>query len=187
MASADEIITCDCGQIRGERNEYVLCPICNQRADWMQQNVYRVHREPFHPKRIKSLAPSSIERVSWTSPLWQQRQVFLRARAFKREFNYSTIQWAEDGETDNWADAYLFTNEESRIVGVVVFRYRQYQDAPKGWALQWVWFAPAFRRQGYLSKYWPQLRQRYLDFHVEPPVSDAMKAFLVKRGDSHLL
>lgn len=178
------------------------CPICKLTYCPEEPEDRKLHRQrhkPFvealTPKPLKSLPPNSIVEVRGDhpvndvrpSPAWMNRQMYIRARAFQREFGYDFVQWTEAGESDMVARGILFVDEERRIVGAAAFRWRSYQDVPSAWALQWIWFAPQYRRMGYLARHWPQLRQTYGDFHVEPPVSDAMKTFLRKQGDEKLL
>ena len=68
------------------------------------------------------------------------------------------------------------------VVGACCFREREWIDA-KAWALQWVWLHPYARRQGVLASAWPHFRRRYGDFHVEGPLSPAMKGFLARMGE----
>ena len=69
------------------------------------------------------------------------------------------------------------------------FRWREVEDRsePGCWGLDWVWVCPPGRRSGVLSRVWPMLRERFGDFHVEGPVSDAMQAFLTRRGETFLM
>jgi hypothetical protein len=48
------------------------------------------------------------------------------------------------------------------------------------WALGWAWFHPYARRRGYLSQAWPYFRKRFGGFILEPPLSEAMEAFVAK-------
>lgn len=179
------------------------CSICHVTYDTSdpesRRNHAKAHREigeTYNPTPMKSLPANCACLVTVGSSLWKHRQMYLRASAFKREFKYDTIQWGysprdEDGsgsgESDYNARGYLFTDDRSRIVGAAAFRYRSYHDAPNGWGLQWIWFAPQFRRKGYLAKHWDDFKKRYGRFHAEPPVSEAMQTFLRKHGDTDLL
>lgn len=68
----------------------------------------------------------------------------------------------------------------SRTVGACCFRWREWVDAPHGWALQWILLHPYFRHQGILSNAWSLFTQRFGSFHVEEPLSEAMHNFLFK-------
>jgi hypothetical protein len=78
-------------------------------------------------------------------------------------------------------------NDAGAIVGACAFRWREYSDAPAAWALQWVWVCPKARRTGVLRARWRSFRERYGDFHIEPPVSAAMQGFVRAMGDAALL
>ena len=178
------------------------CPVCkltycpDEPEDRM---LHRQRHRPFieglNPKPMKSLPPNSIVEVrgDWPvddvrpSPAWMNRQMYIRARAFQREFKYDFTQWCSAGENDSTARGILFVDEQKRIVGAAAFRWRSYLDAPSEWAMQWIWFSPKYRRQGYLARHWSQLRRMYGDFRIEAPVSDAMQAFVRKQGDDKLL
>jgi hypothetical protein len=67
-------------------------------------------------------------------------------------------------------------------VGAACFRWRKWRDVPEGLALQWIWFHPYERGQGYLAKAWPALMEWAPGFIVENPISPAMIAFLEKYG-----
>ena len=47
-------------------------------------------------------------------------------------------------------------------------------------SLKWIWLHPYFRKSGILSELWPVLRENHGDFHLEEPISPAMKSFLSK-------
>jgi len=177
----------------------VTCPECGY--EWRKgdaESSYCHRRE--HRKRMAWLTPQPLpemvaeltkkgiaaELVVWDSQPWKQREMYKRAQAFRREFHYDFVQWGEnmDGERD--AHGYLFTNERSEIVGACSFRDRS-EDGIQRWGLQWVWICPRERRSGHLSKRWPALREQFGDFMVESPVSDAMQAFLEKRGEAFLM
>lgn len=147
-----------------------------------------------HRKRMPYLDPAPLDRViemrnraqdpaivNALSPLWMHREMIGRGRALNRELNYS-VRWGSP-ETDMMARGHLFILPDGRIVGACSFRWREYQDAPPAWALEWIWIAPPFRRLGILAAKWVELRALYGDFVVEGPVSPAMQAFLRKRGE----
>jgi hypothetical protein len=138
---------------------------------------------------------ASLTRVTAQSALPLRRAVFQCARYFRHEMRYDFIQYGQDGrETDPdhvaflWPDpqALRFAGNDDVLVpavGAGCFRWRQWQDAPHGWALQWLWLHPYQRRQGLLTAAWPAFRDEFGDFVCEPPLSDAMKGFLAKRGE----
>ncbi|MEX3983689.1 hypothetical protein AB4Y45_32425 [Paraburkholderia sp. EG287A] len=179
---------------------HTICEICGveyYRGDSESSDDHR--RE--HKKRMRYLAPAphqqaleaagtlpGIVLVTSASPAWMHREIYDRAAAFRREFGYDFVQWgSERGEDDPNARGLLFVDENGAIVGACAFRLREWADRDAQWALQWVWFAPSQRRHGHFARHWAALRAEYGDFYIEPPVSDAMQAFLARQGDAHLL
>lgn len=177
------------------------CPVCKMTYcpdDLDDQKLHSRHHQRvwrgLNPKPMKSLPPNCIvevrgdssDRTVRTSPRWMNRQLYIRTKAINRELGYG-VQWCPVGEEDADARGILFVDEDRQIVGAAAFRWRVFKDAPAVWALQWIWFWPSYRRQGFLARHWQQLRQMYGDFYIEPPVSEAMKAFVTKQGDAKLL
>jgi len=37
---------------------------------------------------------------------------------------------------------------------------------------------PFYRKRGLLTRAWPRFREYFGNFHLEPPISDAMESFL---------
>ncbi|MGM4922756.1 hypothetical protein AB8A31_07600 [Tardiphaga sp. 804_B3_N1_9] len=143
--------------------------------------------EPLSQLAQARLTDSEPELVTATSPAWKHREIYERARFFRREFGYDFVQWdSSDGDSDPNVHGFLFLNERDLIVGACAFRLRD-QTSGKNWGLQWVWVCPMFRRTGVLARYWGYFRKRFGDFDVEGPVSPAMQAFAVKQGDTVLL
>ena len=126
-------------------------------------------------------------RVDCDSPLQHRKAVRKMAEFFHRESCYDFVMYGRGGkDTDPKHVAFLFLPHEAggvtdlRIpcVGGTCFRWREWTDSPPGYAMQWVWMHPFYRRKKLLSRAWPEFRKQFGDFHVEPPLSDAMKAFL---------
>ncbi|KIN90200.1 hypothetical protein PO78_1779 [Thauera sp. SWB20] len=172
-----------------------VCPDCGHTYRRGDPESSEFHRRE-HRKRMRYLNPQPHARmlaarqsepdpelVTSFSPAWKHREMYDRAYAFKREFRYDFIQWqSPKGEDDRQAHGYLIADEAGAIVGACAFRWRESQ-----WGLQWVWISPLHRRQGHLGQRWQAFRKRFGDFQVETPVSDAMRAFLARRGDSALI
>ena len=118
--------------------------------------------------------------VDANSQKWKRDLVYRRAYAFKREMKFDFTQWSIDPAHDPDAVGYLFADDEGRVVGAAGFRPQQANGQP--WLLDWIWLAPAYRRSGLLSAQWEAFRQRFGDFDLTPPLSEAMQAFLSKRG-----
>ncbi|WPR75223.1 hypothetical protein [Algoriphagus sp. NG3] len=185
-----------------ERSEPVFtkCQICG--LEWYkgdpESSLY--HRKE-HKRRLTWIKPEPLpkmliafekdgddaERVTHSSPTWKHHEMYNRALAFKREFRYDFTQWSKKGPEDQESQGYLFTGDKGEIVGACAFRKRLQNDNTYRWGLQWIWICPDERGKGHLSKRWKMFRERFGDFHVEPPVSDAMKVFLEKKGDSGLM
>jgi hypothetical protein len=106
------------------------------------------------------------------------------AQQFRREFDYDFVQYGYRGRDDDLDHvAFVWPHPGTcpvLVVGACCFRWREWTNAPHGWALQWAWLHPDFRRRGLLSAAWPAFRTEFGDFHVERPLSEAMQAFLLK-------
>lgn len=179
---------------------YTKCQICG--LEWYkgdpESSLY--HRKE-HKRRLSLLKPEPIpkmilelqkdetlaELVTYKSPLWKHKEMYYRALEFKSEFHYSFTQWSKEGREDVDAHGFLITGEQGKIVGACAFQNRLQKDNSYRWGLQWIWICPDERGKGHLSKRWKMYRERFGDFHVEHPVSDAMKAFLEKKGDFELM
>ena len=175
------------------------CEVCG--LEWYRgdPDSSAEHRKE-HKKRLKYLDPQQNPRfgkeyqaedgllhIIANPSKWMHREIYLRALAFKRELGYDFVQWGgPNGDTDTNARGYLFINPENIAAGACAFRWREYEDK-SFWCLQWIWIAPKYRRTGVLSKHWRTLRQLHGDFLVEGPVSEAMLAFVTKKGEKHLL
>lgn len=193
--------------IKGPKHRHIsrpketLCDTCGYKWWRGDPDSSQSHRKE-HKWRMHVLAPqpnelmieakraeNDAELVTTVSPAWKHQEIYRRAFAFKREMRFDFVQWqSSSGDDDPHVHGFLFTNEDGVIVGAVAFRLRE-PEAPYSphWGLQWAWIAPPFRRQGILASRWPMLRERFGDFVVEGPVSEAMQSFLIKRGDTALL
>jgi hypothetical protein len=143
----------------------------------------------------RSLPSTSPSLVSGDSPHTIRRCVETLAYYFKREFHFDFPQFeASESPSDSRYvpyEVWLFHEEAldqardlddnpRRVIGAACFRQRPHGSA-KRWALQWIWFHPYERRRGHLSRSWSLFKSRYRQFHVEGPLSDAMKRFLSKQ------
>ena len=155
-----------------------------------------------HRMRLKYLEPKPNRRfnkeaqgqdglflVTTNSKKWIHGEIYLRALAFKRELRYDFVQWdSSTGDPDPDVHGYLFISPDNIVMGACAFRLREYVDLDRPIRrLEWIWITPKYRRSGVLSKHWKTLRQRYGDFHLAPPVSEEMVAFLKKNGEQKLL
>lgn len=145
------------------------------------RRIVGMKKQAYEPKPIKSFLiclqqEEFPEHVTWLSPRWKHRQMYLRARAFRNEFGYDFIQWADGIEKDENAHGFLF-HEDGVIIGACAFRRRR-----DHWGMQWIWLAPQARRKGILTKWWPRFVKMFGNFDVEQPLSEAMTAFVKKMG-----
>lgn len=178
--------------------EAVTCPDCGMLYVKGSRTDERLHRS-FHRKRFSIIEPKPNRRfaealeqdlaASWVdvrSPKWKRKEVYDRALEFKREFGYGFPQWNPDPRADPDAVGFLFSDQQDRIVGACAFR-PQGGENERPWRLDWIWICPDARRQGQLGRHWERFRQRFGIFDIEPPISDAMTAFLRKRGCEELI
>jgi len=132
-----------------------------------------------------------LDVVTSRSPVTERRSVEAIAVYFKREFGYDFVQFSsgsgrfresEDVRAFVWSDIgkHRMGIEDRWVTGATCFRWREYLDAPSGYAMQWIWLHPYVRHQGLLTSAWPFFRARFGDFVCEPPLSDAMSRFLEK-------
>ena len=172
------------------------CEVCGYEWHRGDPESSAAHRKE-HARRLKYLSPKPNMRfnkweqeglihVNTQSPRWLHSEIYLRALAFKREFRYDFVQWDPEGDPDPHAHGYLFIDSDSVATGACAFRWREYGNE-SCWALQWIWITSQYRRSGILTKRWKPLRRHHGDFVLEPPVSDAMVAFVTKMGDQSLL
>lgn len=174
----------------------VTCPDCAMtyvRGSPMDEREHRKsHRRwsaVVNPKPHRKLA-EAIERdldavwVDANSPRWKRQEVYERARMFRREFGYDFVQWSVEYDPD--AVGFLFADEGGKIVGACSFR-TQPEGSGRRWRLDWIWLCPSARRSGRLAHQWERFKQRFGVFDIEPPISEAMKAFLIKNGCGDLI
>lgn len=127
---------------------------------------------------------SNPELVDTSAPFWMHQEVYERALRFKRDFRYDFLQWngCQAKKATPTYQGYLFadhtgTHPPATIVGACAFALRQGR-----WSLDWIWVTPSMRRKGVLSHRWQAFLDRYGDFDIEHPLSDAMEAFVRQNG-----
>lgn len=173
--------TCDYCGLRYEKGD--LESSLNHRSE--HSRLKRI-LEP-KPKRQfaqRLLRHKNPELVDGKSPFWMHQEVRERAASFRREFHYDFLQWngsSSKKATPNF-QGYLFTDHTGKlptgtIVGACAFAFRQ-----ERWSLDWIWVIPSMRRHGVLLNRWPTFLERYGDFDIEHPLSDAMEAFVYQHG-----
>ena len=132
------------------------------------------------------------------APRWLKGYVETLAYYFRREFDYDAVQyeaishravpaWWSTDVSEARDVAYLWItrghiDEREHAVGACCVRWRTYADAPSAHALAWIWMHPYTRGKGLLSASWPTFTARFgTHFLCEPPLSPAMRAFLVRQ------
>lgn len=181
------------------QHEYVTCDYCDLSYETNNTSDSRRHRAAHRlaqqlldpkprPKLAARLAQGSrSDIVDSDAPMWMQEEVRKRARKFKREFKYDSTQWPDNGKEPidpGWEGYLLTAGPDGTIAGACAFFKinGEMEGVQLEWSLQWVWLAPKYRRQGILLKHWPLLVERYGNFFIEPPVSDAMRGFVAVYG-----
>lgn len=175
---------------RRKKPSEVVCPDCG--VTWYKGDTDSSARHRAeHKKRMKVLDPApspdvlarrqendAPEHVAYASPRWMHDVMDELALYFRRETKYGFCGWGVVYENDFKAQGYLFTSPDGAIIGAAAFRWRAYTDAPDGWALQWVYVVPKYRRTGVLRSRWAEFRERFGGFHVEGPISPNMQIAL---------
>lgn len=143
--------------------------------------------DPQPLRRFLETMEAAVPNAEWvtaTSPVWKHREIYRRACQFRREMQFDFVQWGKDTvkDTDPDVRGFLFPDDSGvfpvgAIVGACAFRRRE-----DHWAMQWMWLAPKVRRHGILARRWPLFIERFGDFVVEAPLSDAMQAFVRRHG-----
>ena len=171
--------------------------------EWLRGDIESsaAHRRE-HAIRLKYLDPKPNRRINkevqgqdglflviTNSKKWIHGEIYLRALAFKKELRYDFVQWdSSTGDPDSSVHGYLFISTDNVVVGACAFRLCEYEDEDMPIRrLDWIWVTPKYRRAGVLTRHWKTLRERYGDFRLASPVSEAMVAFLKKNGDQKLL
>ena len=144
------------------------------------------------PPKLRSLASNGPTRVKHSSPVSHRKAVESIARYFGKELGYyKNMFHAASKPSDREFvpyEAYLFHDEaynlkwENKKTEVVCLGACCFYKHYEGWSLHWVWFHPYFRKQGFLSRAWPEFRQRYGEFRLEEPLSLAMEQFVAKHS-----
>jgi len=143
-------------------------------------------------ERLEVLPESSVRERKFVEKL---------AKYFKKEMQFDFPQFqASETKEHTWHvpySAWLFYEtacdriEEdketpSRIYGACCFRWREYDDDPASWELDWLWLHPYFRGKGYLAKHWGFLRNKFAPFYISQPASPSMNRFLQKHNEDEI-
>ncbi|MFP3637579.1 hypothetical protein [Paraburkholderia sp. SIMBA_054] len=174
----------------------VDCPVCGYRHTPGDAESTHFHRL-FHRKEVRVLHAVANPRlagrlgetqalvlVPMASDRWLHQLVHERAIRFKREMRFDSIQYPRPGKMveEPAMVGFLFINDgpdfpPHSVVGAGAFVKRE-----ERWELNWIWVIPAARRKGVLRARWPALVDRFGDFDIEAPLSDAMAAFVRSHG-----
>ncbi|WP_411755100.1 hypothetical protein [Serratia sp. (in: enterobacteria)] len=121
------------------------------------------------------------EEITISSPDWQKLACVAIRRYQSREF-HDGMSWNTSNEGWSSVIAYPFLEEfltldgsgfRECLVGLVTMNTSEVEKP----YLSTVWIHPFYRRQGYLKRLWPALKEKYGSFEVEAPNSN-MQAFL---------
>lgn len=125
------------------------------------------------------------ELVTGDSPIWMHREVHQRALWFKSEFQYDFLQWEGSLRKKNLrqeSHGYLLADHTDTYgPGAAVGACAFWHEGDK-WRMRWIWVCPSMRHSGVLTRRWAEFLQRYGDFEIDTPLSDAMAAFVNKHG-----
>ena len=133
-------------------------------------------------RRIEQSTNGDAHVVDQTSPKWMHKEMYERAVMFKREMEFDFVQWnfpTTPGRVTEEGVGYLLCLREhpATIAGACAFRERA-----EGWTMDWAWIAPGHRRRGLMRSHWARFVERFGDFPLELPLSDAMQAFVGANG-----
>lgn len=189
-------------EVRGPKHrelkqESIECDYCGLSYLSNTPAETRVHRQ-VHRRAAQLLDPVPNSRfakrlaetdqpitVDSKAPMWMQKEVYRRAVKFKREFRYDFVQWAGDDVNpvkSGWHGHLFPAGPDGTIAGACAFSNEHPGPGNVEWTLAWVWIAPKYRGQGLLTAHWPGLVERYGNFFIEPPLSEAMQGFVRSYG-----
>lgn len=173
------------------------CPACGYRYTKGDPESALSHRSE-HARVMRFMKPRPIaefqarlakhadpELVIAASPIWMHREVHQRALQFKSEFQYDFLQWEGSMRNKNLrieSHGYLFADHtDTHGPGAAIGACAFWCESGK-WRMLWIWVCPSMRRAGVLSRRWAEFLQRYGDFEIDTPLSEAMAAFVNKHG-----
>jgi len=140
---------------------------------------------PIPPFRTRLENHADPELVIAESPIWMHREVHQRALQFKSEFQYDFLQWEGSQRKKNLrqeSHGHLFSDHTNTYgPGAAVGACAFWQEGDK-WRMRWIWVCPTMRHSGVLTRRWARLLERYGDFEIDEPLSEAMTAFVKKHG-----
>jgi hypothetical protein len=175
------------------------CPLCGYEWYSGDPDSSAAHRK-VHKRTMNWLDPQPMPQLAaelqagteaaWVtrrSPDWKHQEMYERAVAFKRELRFDFIQWQNPKvDQDQQAVGYLFSDSEGAVIGACCFQHYEEAERSERWGLAWIWICPKERRKGILAAHWQIFKERFGDFNVEFPISDAMQGFLKKQGEGSI-
>lgn len=137
-------------------------------------------------KRIpREFGDESLLKVVPESPFHLKQEVERFAYYFARESGFAVpFRASKSSIWDDPYTAYLFPSPDKSVwVGACFFTPEQLLSVKLMCdALFWVWLHPYYRGRGILKTHWATLRANHGDFWIDRPLSDAMRAFLLKNS-----
>lgn len=130
--------------------------------------------------------------VTALSPKQHREAVFDIAEYFHREIGTDFIQFSPTEKREYVAYLWLVPTshrgkDRHMAFGACCFRRRSSKSGAGYIAMQWAWIHPMMRGIGAMRSAWSMFRRDNGDFHVEPPLSRAMKRFMEKQAESRVL
>jgi hypothetical protein len=144
-----------------------------------------VNPRPLGQFSARLLSHTNPELVNSQSPLWMHKEIHSRSKLFRREMQFDFTQWEGSQTSKNMSpesQGFLFADHtDQNVPGTAVGACAFWRDLDK-WRLRWVWVCPKMRQAGVLTHRWAKFINLYGDFEIELPLSDAMRAFVLKHG-----
>jgi hypothetical protein len=136
----------------------------------------------------ESVGHKGLLSITKSSPREHREALELTALFFKREFNYTHLQFCANEHIDQHVEYHGFAFTESalsaieegdsetptRILGGGCFRKRKFSDG-ESWILDWVWVHPYARNSGLFTKHIGYFKETFGEFFPEHPISKAMR------------
>ena len=136
-------------------------------------------------KKLQSYAGRFYE-VSGSGhpPRWALVYVQHCARLFTRELSLDSLAapWDPDYRSITPLTAFIPVSDTGSMQGVAVVRTSSVFDPDSDPVLVWAWIVPSMRGQGVFTRVWNRLSERFGEFGIEGPYSEAMTNYLQHRG-----
>jgi hypothetical protein len=139
-----------------------------------------------NPIRVSPAAPMSSSTRRARSGCISSSTRLRACEGLEAGRGYDFVQWGQDRAprpcTRGGRTHAILLVEDATPVGAVGFEWIIWGKTPPGWHRNFAWIAEPRRRQGVLSRRWPQWLATYGEFTLEQPFSEAMANFLARRG-----